>query len=71
MAANWQITSYPEKLLLPDKSQMKACQLKNRAGFEVRFIAAYRQITSYSNYQKSNHSKGNYLLTDKWPDRQA
>ena len=67
MAAYWQIISYPDKLLFSDKSQTKACQLKNRDGFKGRFIAAYRQITSYPNYQKSEHSEGYYLLTDKWP----
>ena len=49
MAAYWQITSYPEILLFSDKSQTKACQLKNRDGFEGPFIAAYRQITNYPN----------------------
>ena len=65
MAANRQITSYPEKLLFSDMSQTKACHLQNRDRFEDRIIAAYRQITSYPNYQKSKHSGRYYLLTDK------
>ena len=71
MAANRQKTSYAEKLLFSDKSQTKASQLKNRDGFEGQFIVAYRLITSYPTFQKSKHSEGYYLLTDKWPDRQA
>ena len=65
MAAYKQITSYTEKLVFSDKSQSKACQLQNRDGFEGRFIAAHRQITSYPNYQNSKHGEGYYLLTDK------
>ena len=71
MASCRQITSYPEKLLFSDNSQAKACQLQNRDVFEGLFIVAYRQITSYQNYEKSKQRGRYYLLADEWPDRQA